>query len=55
MTVTDQIFVPFILKHCEAALVQLLQQPDIGNHYGILINIARLAAFDHGAVDIWYC
>jgi DNA helicase MCM9 len=52
MTVTDQIFVPFILKHCEAALLQLLQQPDIDQHYGIPVSIARLAAFDHGAVDM---
>jgi len=52
MTVTDQIFVPFIIKHCEAALLQLLQQNDIDKHYGIPVSIARLAAFDHGAVDM---
>ncbi len=52
MKVTDQIFVPFVLKHCEDALLQLLQQPDIEKHYGIPISIAQMAAFDHGAGDI---
>jgi DNA helicase MCM9 len=51
MTITE-IFCPFILKHCEAALLQLLQESDIDKHYGIPVSIARLAAFDHGAVDM---
>ena len=49
---SDQIFVPFLLKHCEAPLLQVLQQPDIDKHYGVPVSIARLAAFDHGAVDM---
>lgn len=32
--------------------MQLLQQPEIDKHYGIPVSIAKLAAFDHGAVDM---
>ncbi|KAG7674017.1 putative DNA helicase MCM9 [Nannochloris sp. 'desiccata'] len=52
MTVTDQIFVPLILKHCEAALLQLLQHADVDKQYGIPISVSQLAAFDHGAADM---
>lgn len=49
---TDRIFLPFLLKHCQNSLLDILRANEVDKHYGVPLSLACLAAFDYGAVDV---
>jgi len=48
----DELFVPFLLKHCDKALFEIMSAPEYDAHYGVPISLTSLAAFDYGIVDV---